>query len=87
MVNTKDLADAVRNHVIAGAAIDVFDKEPPDTDFELFELENIILTPHLGWASEEAGWEIRESILNDILAASEGKSARCVVNEIKELGK
>ncbi len=87
MVNSKDLADAVRNGVIAGAGIDVFDKEPPDLDFELFELENVILTPHLGWASEEAGWEIRESILNDILAASEGKSARCVVNEIKEIRK
>jgi D-3-phosphoglycerate dehydrogenase / 2-oxoglutarate reductase len=85
MVNSKDLAEAVRNHVIAGAAIDVFDKEPPDVDFELFELDNIILTPHLGWASEEAGWEIRKSILDDILAASAGKSARCVVNEIKEL--
>ncbi len=85
MVNSKDLAEAVRNHVIAGAAIDVYDKEPPDLDFELFELENIILTPHIGWASEEAGWEIRKSILNDILAASEGESARCVVNKIKEL--
>jgi D-3-phosphoglycerate dehydrogenase / 2-oxoglutarate reductase len=87
MVNSKDLADAVRNGVIAGAGIDVFDKEPPDPDFELFELDNVILTPHLGWASEEAGWEIRESILNDIIAASEGKPARCVVNEIKELRK
>ena len=87
MVNSKDLAEAVRNKIIAGAAIDVFDKEPPDPDFELFELENVILTPHLGWASEEAGWEIRKSILDDILAASEGKSARCVVNEIKELRK
>lgn len=85
MVNSADLAQAVRNKVIAGAAIDVFDKEPPEVDFELFELEDVILTPHIGWASEEAGWEIRESILNDILAAFEGKCARCVVNEIKEL--
>jgi D-3-phosphoglycerate dehydrogenase / 2-oxoglutarate reductase len=85
MVNSKDLAEAVRNKVIAGAAIDVFDEEPPSPDFELFELENVILTPHIGWASEEAGWEIRKSILADIMAASEGKAARCVVNEIKEL--
>lgn len=85
MVDAHALADAIRNKVIAGAAIDVFDKEPPDPDFELFNLENVILTPHTGWASEEAGWEIRESILNDILAAHQGKSARCVVNTIKEL--
>lgn len=87
MVDSKALADAVRNKVIAGAAIDVFDKEPPDVDFELFDLENVILTPHTGWASEESGWEIRKSILDDILAAHEGKSARCVVNSIKELKK
>jgi len=87
MVDSGALAEAVKNGIIAGAAIDVFDKEPPEPDFELFNLENVILTPHLGWASEEAGWEIRKSILDDILAAAAGKSARCVVNEIKELKK
>ncbi|MDD3117825.1 MAG: C-terminal binding protein [Victivallales bacterium] len=85
MVDTAALADAVRNKCIAGAAIDVFDQEPPDPSFELFKLENVILTPHIGWASEEAGWEIRKSIVNDILAAAEGRAARCVVNEIKDL--
>jgi len=87
MVDADALADAVRRKVIAGAAIDVFDQEPPETSFELFKLEDVILTPHIGWASEEAGWEIRESILADIIAASEGRSARCVVNAIKELPK
>jgi D-3-phosphoglycerate dehydrogenase len=87
MVDFAALANAVRKGVIAGAAIDVFDKEPPDPDFELFSLENVILTPHTGWASEEAGWEIRRSILDDILAASEGKAARCVVNGIREMKK
>jgi lactate dehydrogenase-like 2-hydroxyacid dehydrogenase len=43
-------------------------------------LENCILTPHIGWASEEAGQEIRESILQDILAFHEGRPARCIVN-------
>ena len=50
-------------------------------------LKNAILSPHMGWASEEAGWEIRESILSDIISASQGKSARCVVNEIKTLAR
>ncbi len=87
MLDSAALANAVRKGIIAGAAIDVFDKEPPDPDFELFNLENVILTPHTGWASDEAGWEIRKSILDDILAADQGKSARCVANEIKELKK
>jgi D-3-phosphoglycerate dehydrogenase len=85
MVDTTALAQACREKRIAGAAIDVFEVEPPPLTHPLFGLENVILTPHIGWASEEAGWEIRESIINDILAYAQGKRARCIVN--KELVK
>jgi phosphoglycerate dehydrogenase-like enzyme len=85
MVDTTALAQACREKRIAGAAIDVFEVEPPPQTHPLFGLENVILTPHIGWASEEAGWEIRESIINDILAYAQGKRARCIVN--KELVK
>ncbi len=87
MVDVPALAAALREERIAGAGIDVFDVEPPPPEFELFGLKNAILSPHMGWASEEAGWEIRESILSDIISASQGKSARCVVNEIKTLAR
>lgn len=83
MIDMAALADALINKQIAGAAIDVYDVEPPKPDLALFGLDNVILTPHIGWASEEAGWEIRKSIINDIIAASEGKDARCVVNTIR----
>ncbi|HBG27820.1 MAG: hypothetical protein A2Y10_04255 [Planctomycetes bacterium GWF2_41_51] len=83
MVDTPALAKALQDKKIAGAAIDVFDVEPPKPDFELFGMDNVILTPHIGWASEEAGLEIRKSIVDDILAGIEGKDARCVVNEIR----
>jgi len=81
MVDANALADACRARKIGGAAIDVFDVEPPPQNHPLFGLDNVILTPHIGWASEEAGWEIRESIMNDILAHAQGKSARCIVNK------
>ena len=87
MVDIPALAAALREERIAGAGIDVFDVEPPPPEYELFPLKNAILSPHMGWASEEAGWEIRESILSDIIAAANGRSARCVVNSIKELKK
>ena len=83
MVDIPALAQALREEKIGGAGIDVFDVEPPSPEFELFGLKNAILTPHMGWASEESGWEIRESILSDIIAASQGKSARCIVNSVK----
>lgn len=85
MVDAEALAQALRERRIAGAAIDVFDVEPPPPAHPLFGLDNVILTPHIGWASEEAGWEIRRSIMNDILAYAQGRPARCVIN--KELVK
>lgn len=81
MVDADALAEALRAGTIAGAAIDVFDVEPPPPDLALFDLDNCILTPHLGWASVEAGWEIRKSIVADILAFKDGKPPRNVVNK------
>lgn len=81
MVDDEALAEAVRKGEIAGAAIDVYSHEPPPPEHPFFGLENVILTPHIGWASEEAGWEIRRSILDDILAAAEDRPARCIVNK------
>ena len=55
VVKTQDLADALNNGVIAGAAIDVFDKEPPlDLDEPLLHAKNIIVTPHIAFASKES---------------------------------
>ncbi len=81
MVDAVALAKACAEKRIAGAAIDVFDVEPPPTDHPLFGLDNVILTPHIGWASAEAGWEIRESIMNDVLAHQAGRPPRCIVNK------
>jgi glycerate dehydrogenase len=86
MVDASALSAAIKNKTIAGAAIDVYEVEPPPPDLELFQLDDVILTPHIGWASEEAGWEIRQSIVNDIRAASEGQDARCVVNSVRRDG-
>ncbi len=81
MVDFEALAQALRNRRIAGAALDVYEVEPPPPDFPFFDLDNVILTPHISWASEEAGWEIRKSIVDDIMACAAGRPARCVVNK------
>ena len=81
MVDAAALAAALKQRKIAGAAIDVFEVEPPPQDHPLFGLDNVILTPHIGWASEEAGWEIRRSILDDIYACAAGRPPRCLVNK------
>lgn len=53
IVNEKDLAEALSSGRVAGAALDVFAKEPPE-DYALCKLDNIICTPHLGAATAEA---------------------------------
>lgn len=78
LVDVDALADALRNHVIAGAGIDVFDHEPPTPDYPLFGLPNATLTPHLAWYSEDAAWRIRELVLLEINRFAEGKPPRYV---------
>lgn len=81
MVDTNALAEALKNKKIAGAGIDVYDKEPPEKDYPLFDLENAILTPHLAWYSEDAAWDIRYKIVEDIDLAIAGKHPRFCVNK------
>lgn len=81
IVETQALIQALREGWIAGAAIDVYEKEPPDPGLELFALENATLAPHLGWYSEESGRDIREKIVEDIDRFLKGQPPRYVVNQ------
>ena len=81
MVDAYALADALKRGAIAGAGIDVFDKEPPTADYPLLDLPNAILTPHLAWYSEDAGWRIREIILEEIDRFIAGDNPRYTVNK------
>ena len=54
IVNLDALAEALRKNVIRGAAIDVFPEEPPDFAHPVFELENIVVTPHAAARGEDS---------------------------------
>ncbi len=68
VVDTPALVDALRNHRIAGAGIDVFDMEPPiPSDYQLNKLPNMVVTPHVAFATKQA-FEKRALIIADNLA-------------------
>ncbi len=54
IVDENDLAEAVESGHVAGAALDVFTKEPPPEDFKLTKLPGVLATPHLGASTDEA---------------------------------
>lgn len=87
MVDSEALAEALRKGVIAGAGIDVYEREPPPPDHPLFSAPNVILTPHLAWYSEDAAWRIRELILLEIQRFLEGKPPRYVAKRDVEVAK
>lgn len=65
VVNAQDLADALKEGRISGAALDVYDVEPPlDTNNPMLSAPNTMLLPHIGFATKEA-FELRLGIVVD----------------------
>ena len=66
IINELDLKIALKEKIIAGAALDVYETEPP-IDKELLELPNIICTPHTGGNAAEAVYAMGESAINHLI--------------------
>ncbi len=82
LINEKDLADALNNNLIAGAALDVLSAEPPVKDNPMFEAKNCIITPHIAWATIEARQRLLQESVENIKAFLKGLP-RNVVNGVK----
>jgi D-3-phosphoglycerate dehydrogenase len=66
IVNEADMAEALKKGLVAGAAFDVFSKEPMEKDNPLLGLDNVILTPHLGASTGEAQENVAIAVANQI---------------------
>ena len=65
LINEADLKEALDNNIIAGAAIDVYEKEPA-TENIMFGAKNLLLTPHLGASSKEAQSNVAIDVANQV---------------------
>lgn len=80
IINEKDLYEALKSKKVAAAALDVFDKEPPDADNPLLTLDNCITVPHLGAATVEAQVNVAIDVVEQIIEVLNGGNARAAVN-------
>ncbi len=80
IVDEQALADAIRSGKVAGAAFDVFSKEPADPENPLLHISENVVTPHLGASTEEAQVNVAIDIAEQIADVLQGRPARAAVN-------
>lgn len=80
IVNEQDLADALNNDKLAGAAIDSFNPEPPAADNPLFSSKNTIVTSHIAGTTHEANASLGIGAAQAIIDFSNGKMPQFPVN-------
>jgi glycerate dehydrogenase len=82
LIDEAALIEALKAHTIAGAGLDVQEHEPLSPDSPLFDLDNVIITPHMGWKGKETRERLLSIIKDDIDAFEKGAPIN-VVNTLK----
>jgi len=80
IVDTEALCEALLRGQLSGAGLDVTKPEPLPKGHPLYSVPNVIITPHMGWYSEEALWKLRRQIVVDVCGTRDGKLPRSVIN-------
>jgi phosphoglycerate dehydrogenase-like enzyme len=78
IVDETALIAATRNNAIAGAGLDVFDVEPLPLDHPFRKMDNVVITPHLGYVSEQNYRKYFPDVVEDIRAWLDGKPVRVI---------
>lgn len=79
VVDTDDLYQALSNNELRAAALDVLPEEPPGDD-SLLNLDNVVVTPHVAWYSEQSIATLRQTIAEDLVRILRNGEARNVIN-------
>jgi D-3-phosphoglycerate dehydrogenase len=86
IVDGKALIQALEEGLLSGAGLDVLEKEPPDAQSPLLKMENVVLSPHVGFYSVESISELKRRTAKNVSDVLMGKRPGSVVNH-QVLGK
>lgn len=81
LVDENALYEILKDKKIAGAALDVFDKEPPGKDYPLVKLDNVTITPHLAGGTKDAFLNSPKILANEMIKIFDNKKPSYVLND------
>jgi phosphoglycerate dehydrogenase-like enzyme len=87
VVDEQALHDALTSGQVLGAGLDVMDQEPPPAKHPLFELENVLLTPHTAGPTWENWAKAFRNAFDNIQRVAAGATPLWVIPELRDLGK
>jgi D-3-phosphoglycerate dehydrogenase len=80
VVDENALVKALKEKMISGAGIDVFSQEPLDCEHPLLQLDNVLLTPHIGWKTDNMFQKFLSVSIDNILSYFVGGTPKRIVN-------
>jgi len=73
LINQNDLVEAIESGIIAGAGLDVCETEPLQKDHKLRTMEQVVITPHIAWYSEEAKVDLQRKTAEEVVRVLSGQ--------------
>lgn len=81
IVDENALCEALKKKEIAGAGLDVLEHEPIQKENPLLHFDNVIITPHMGWYSEDTVEEVQRIAAEQVIQCLQGKIPTNLVNK------
>jgi len=81
IIRELDLIQALEERLISGAALDVLEKEPMDFNNPLLKMDNVFITPHMAWYSEESIQTLKTRVAEEAVRVLQGEQPLNLVNK------